>query len=219
MTGHLRLQGVVVPGGQQGVRLRADLDLGPLLGAISGPSGAGKTTLLLAAAGLVRPGAGRIELGSRALFDASRRLWVPPHQRQIALMFQAPTLFPHLNAWQNVAYGLAHEPRHRREELARSWLQRTRVGHVADRGATTLSGGEAQRVALARALAVNPRALLLDEPFSALDRALRRELGHMLRELVIELRIPALLVTHHEDDAEALAQVQFRMQAGAVTAP
>lgn len=185
-------------------RLDVDLDLGSGITAVMGPSGAGKTTLLTAIAGLVRPETGRIVLDDRVLFDSTERTFAPPHQRRIALVFQSLALFPHLSAWENVAYGIRARARTDRRDQAFAWLARTRVGHLADRMPPSLSGGEAQRVAIARALASEPRALLLDEPFSALDRTLRAELSAELRALVAELGIAAILVTHHEEDAKSL---------------
>jgi molybdate transport system ATP-binding protein len=199
-----------VPGGDAGApRLDVDLEIGAGVTAVTGPSGAGKTTLLTTVAGLVTPEAGRIVLDGVALFDGERGVSVPAHRRRVALVFQSLALFPHLSAWENVAYGLRRElrrqPRAARRAQALEWLERARVTHRADRLPASLSGGEAQRVALARALASEPRALLLDEPFSALDDDLRSGLGADLRALVHQLGVPALLVTHHREDAASLA--------------
>jgi molybdate transport system ATP-binding protein len=185
-------------------RLDVDLELGRGITSVMGPSGAGKTTLLTTIAGLVRPEAGRIALGDRVLFDSSERAFVPPHERRVALVFQSLALFPHLSAWENVAYGLRTKARSERREQALAWLTRARVGHLAGRMPSSLSGGEAQRVALARALASQPQVLLLDEPFSALDKALRQELVVELGDLISELGVVAILVTHHEGDARTL---------------
>ncbi|MBX3269045.1 MAG: ATP-binding cassette domain-containing protein [Sandaracinaceae bacterium] len=186
--------------------------------AIVGPSGAGKSTLLAAIAGLVRPSSGRIVLDGLPLFDAGPRVFVPAHRRRVALVFQSLALFPHLCAWQNVAYGI-DAPRRARRERALSWLARTRAEALAERLPATLSGGEAQRVALARALASEPRALLLDEPFSALDPALREALGDDVRALVTELSIPALLVTHHREDAARLGARLVALSGGRLVDP
>jgi molybdate transport system ATP-binding protein len=206
MPGDARLLVRVRVAGEPGARTRldADLELAAGITAVVGPSGAGKTTLLTAIAGLLRPDAGRIELGGAVLFDSETGAFVPAHERRIALVFQSLALFPHLSAWENVAYGLRARGRARRRAGALGWLARARVEHLADRAPSSLSGGEAQRVAIARALASEPRALLLDEPFSALDGTLRRELGAEVRTLVAELGIPALLVTHHRADARSL---------------
>jgi molybdate transport system ATP-binding protein len=199
-------------------RLDVDLELGAGITAVMGPSGAGKTTLLTTIAGLVRAERGRIELAGAELFDGDTGTFVPAHRRRVALVFQSLALFPHLSARDNVAYGLPARTRAQRRDRALAWLTRARVGHLADRAPSSLSGGEAQRVALARALASEPRALLLDEPFSALDGKLRQELGAELRELVGDLGIPALLVTHHEEDATTLGSRRLVLEAGRVSA-
>lgn len=199
------------------VDLDVALELGPGMTALCGPSGVGKTTLLLAVAGLFQPDSGRITLGERVLFDREARVDLPPEARRTAVMFQSLALFPHLTALQNAAYGLPRSlPPVTVKKRASDWLERMRVLHVADRKPRTLSGGEAQRVALARALAMEPRALLLDEPFTALDEDLRRELGSDLRALVSELSIPALLVTHDRSEAVRLADRVLRLRAGRV---
>ncbi len=202
-------------------RRRVDLDValevGPGITALCGPSGAGKTTLLLAIAGLFQPDSGRITLGERVLFDHEARIDLPPEARRAALVFQSLALFPHLTALDNAAYGLPRTlPSAIRKERARGWLQRMHVAPLADRKPGALSGGEAQRVALARALAMEPRVLLLDEPFSALDEDLRRELGDELRALIAELSIPALFVTHDRNEAARLAGQTLRLRAGSI---
>ena len=223
MPGDARLRvRASVRGGDGGPpRLDVDLEFDAGITALTGPSGAGKTTLLTTVAGLVTPEAGRIALDGLALFDADRGVSVPPHRRRVALVFQSLALFPHLSAWENVAYGLPREaerawPRAARRERALLWLERARVAHRADRLPASLSGGEAQRVALARALASEPRALLLDEPFSALDDSLRAQLGADLRALVAQLDIPAILVTHHREDAASLGSRTLALSHGTV---
>jgi molybdate transport system ATP-binding protein len=188
-------------------RLEVALVAPPGITAVMGASGAGKSTLLATVAGLVPLERGRIALGDEVLADTSRGVLLPPHRRRVALVFQSLALFPHLRAWENVAYGLRGGARGERRARALAWLERTHVGHLVDRQPSTLSGGEAQRVALARALASEPRALLLDEPFSALDSGLRAELGAELAALVSELRMPALFVTHDERDARLASRV------------
>lgn len=191
-------------------RLDYQLRIGPGLSLLRGPSGVGKSTLLLALAGLLRPDGGHIRLGSRTFFDAQRRICVPCRERRTGLVFQSLSLFPHLSVLHNAAFGIAG-----RERLARaaSWLARMRVGHLKDRSVGSLSGGEAQRVALARTLASEPTYLLLDEPFSALDRALRGELRHEVAEVVEALRIPALLVTHHDDELQGATVLEMPARA------
>jgi molybdate transport system ATP-binding protein len=205
---------LVVGSGDAAGRPRLDVDLafGCGLTVVSGPSGAGKSTLLAALAGLLRPQQGRVVLDGEVLTDIAADVFVPPHRRRVGLVFQSLALFPHLTVLQNVAFGVDVGDR---EALARAWLERMRVGSLAGRTPSTLSGGEAQRVALARALAARPRLLLLDEPFSALDVPLRRALGAELRTLVDETGLPTILVTHDADDA-ALGQRRLRLDAGRV---
>jgi molybdate transport system ATP-binding protein len=192
----------------------AELEVRPGITVIMGPSGAGKTTLLASVAGLLRPAAGRIVLAGVTLFDAKRDVFVQPHRRRVALVFQSLALFPHMRAWQNVAYGLPPMPAAKRKDAAQRWLTKAHVAQLADRMPATLSGGEAQRVALARALASEPTALLLDEPFSALHASLRRQLGDELRALVDEVALPTLLVTHDPQDAALLGARAFHCEAG-----
>jgi ABC-type sulfate/molybdate transport systems ATPase subunit len=194
-------------------RLSLSLALPSGVTVLLGPSGAGKSTCLLALAGLVRPHAGRITLAGRTLFDAARGIDIPPWRRRVALVFQDLALFPHLSALENVCFGI-DGPRAARRVIASQWLARMQVSQVAERKPPTLSGGEAQRVALARALASTPSLLLLDEPFSALDPVLRAELVEAVRTVVRELAIPALLVTHQQEDAAALGERVVRLRAG-----
>jgi molybdate transport system ATP-binding protein len=218
MPGDARLHVCVRVEGDAPDRPRLDVDLRFASGitAVMGPSGAGKTTLLLTIAGLLTPTAGRVVLDGVPLFDGARGAHVPPHARRVALVFQSLALFPHLEAWRNVAYGVPSASASTRRERAHAWLDRARVGQLANRLPASLSGGEAQRVALARALACEPRALLLDEPFSALDAELRHALGTTIASLVEELDIPVLLVTHHRQDALRLAARLIEVEAGRV---
>ena len=169
--------------------------------ALAGPSGAGKTSILRVAAGLLRPAWGRVDANGSTWLDTERDIHVPAERRRCGYVFQDYALFPHLNAWQNVAYPLRGMTRHERRSRALDLLDRFGLADRADARPRTLSGGERQRVAVARALARRPEVLLLDEPLSALDARTRagaaRELGALLRES----EAPALLVTH--DFAEA----------------
>ena len=162
-----------------------------------GPSGAGKTTVLRAIAGLRTPDRGRIALGERAWFDSGARIDLPPEQRSVGLVFQEYALFPHLTVRANVAFGGAA----RVDDL----LERFHIAHLARAKPATLSGGERQRVALARALSRDPHVLLLDEPLSALDAHTRGIVRDELQDLLGELALPTLLVTHDFSDAAALA--------------
>jgi molybdate transport system ATP-binding protein len=200
-----------------GFRLDVALDFGPGLSVLFGPSGSGKTTILSAIAGLLRPGAGRVTLANEVLFDAQERVDLAPNQRRVALVFQSLALFPHLDALGNVAYGLPGQlSRAERSERSHQWLTRMRVAHLARRYPSSFSGGEAQRVALARALASEPHALLLDEPFSALDHALVRELSAELADHVNSLSLPVVLVTHDRKLARELGRQVTLLRAGRV---
>jgi molybdate transport system ATP-binding protein len=169
--------------------------------ALAGPSGAGKTSVLRVAAGLLRPEQGRVDANGDTWLDTERGIDVPAEERRCGYVFQHYALFPHLSAWQNVAYPLRGLSRAERRERATGLLERFGLAERADARPRTLSGGERQRVAVARALARGPEVLLLDEPLSALDARTRaaaaRELGGVLRES----EAPTLLVTH--DFAEA----------------
>jgi molybdate transport system ATP-binding protein len=151
------------------------------------------------------------------LFDARTGLDCPPHRRRVALLFQSLALFPHLDALGNVAYGVPDKVgKAEREQRAHAWLSRMRVAQLARRYPSSFSGGEAQRVALARALASEPRALLLDEPFSALDQGLVNELSTELVEHVNALSLPVVLVTHDRKLARALGREVTLLRAGRV---
>jgi ABC-type Fe3+/spermidine/putrescine transport system ATPase subunit len=161
---------------------------------ILGPSGAGKTMLLETIAGLRPRRSGQIRLAGADLTD------LPPERRRVGLVFQDAALFPHLSVRQNVAFG----PRATRQDPgadADLLLRRLGISDLADRSPRSLSGGERQRVALARALAIRPGLLLLDEPLSALDQPTREEMRALLQELLADLEIPAVHVTHDRDEA------------------
>jgi molybdate transport system ATP-binding protein len=178
-------------------RLSVAATLGRETLALVGPSGAGKSSVLRAIAGLLRPERGRIGLGARPWLDTDAGVDLPPEHRSVGLVFQDYALFPHLDVSRNVGFGGAG----RVGEL----LERFRISHLAHARPADLSGGERQRVALARALARDPAVLLLDEPLSALDAHTRDVVRGELAELLAELRLPTLLVTHDFGDAAALA--------------
>jgi ABC-type sulfate/molybdate transport systems ATPase subunit len=178
--------------------LRVTLSLGAETIALVGPSGAGKSSLLRAVAGLERGVVGRIELGSEIWLDSQRRVHLSPEHRRVGYLPQDYGLFPHLTVAGNVAFAGRRE----RPEL----LERLGIAHLAAAHPAQLSGGERQRVALARALAREPRVLLLDEPFGALDALTREQVRGELADILADVRLPTLLVTHAFDDASALAQ-------------
>lgn len=187
---------------------------------IYGPSGAGKSQLMKAVAGLMTPDAGRIALDGRCLFDRAGGVDLAPQQRQVGYLFQDYALFPHLNVRQNIAFGLARgwfNPHARADDAAvRHWLQAFELEHVAHQFPHELSGGQRQRVALARALVPDPQALLLDEPFAALDPSLRARMRSELDALQRRLAIPMILITHDPDDARAFGEHILRMEDGKI---
>jgi molybdate transport system ATP-binding protein len=188
------------------VPLEARLECAPgELLALVGPSGSGKTTVLRAIAGLVRPGEGRVAVGGDAWYDTDRRLCLPTRRRRVGYLSQDYGLFPHLDASENVQEALTHLPRAERRRRADALLGRVHLQGLEARRPAALSGGQQQRVALARALARDPRVLLLDEPFSAVDRVTREKLYQELAELRATLSMPAILVTHDLDEAAMLA--------------
>ncbi|MEM7603306.1 MAG: ABC transporter ATP-binding protein [Verrucomicrobiota bacterium] len=174
--------------------------------ALIGESGSGKTTLLRLAAGLEFPDTGIVAIGGEAVADASApRAEIPPERRRLGLVFQDGALFPHLNAARNVAYGLKTKGRSERASRVTECLELVDLQGMEERFPHELSGGERQRLALARALAPQPRLILLDEPFSHLDPALRRKLREEIRSILESLEQTALMVTHDPEDALAIS--------------
>jgi len=172
--------------------------------AIAGPSGSGKSTLLRIAAGLLRPSQGRVVHGDEVWLDTATGRNLAPELRGCGYVFQDYALFGHMQVWQNVAYGLRSLSRGERRRRADELLERFGIGGLATARPATLSGGERQRVALARALAPAPRALLLDEPLSALDARTRASASRELSSVLREASVPALLVTHDFTEAAVL---------------
>lgn len=170
--------------------------------ALLGPSGGGKTTLLRLIAGLEVPDAGTLSISGKPV--AGPGLWMPVEQRGVALVFQDLALFPHMTALQNVAFGLKGTTSDRRAR-ALAWLDRVGLADLAHRHPHALSGGEQQRVALARALAPEPRVVLFDEPFSALDAHLRQSVRDDVARLLRDSGASAVIVTH--DAQEAMGMV------------
>ncbi|MCB0992831.1 MAG: ABC transporter ATP-binding protein [Acidimicrobiales bacterium] len=165
--------------------------------ALLGPSGCGKTTLLRCIAGLERPTAGQVTIGQKVV--ASPTVWVAPERRGIGMVFQNGALFPHLDVESNIAFGLARNKA--RSGRVSEMLDLVGLGGLGARMPSELSGGQQQRVALARALAPSPRLLLLDEPFSSLDVALRVMLRTEVRSVLSDVGVTALFVTHDQDEA------------------
>ena len=171
---------------------------------IYGPSGAGKTLTLQAIAGLLRPDRGRIAFNERPVFDSAQGMNLPAQSRCFGYLFQDYALFPHLNVRQNIAFGLTRGLLNPRRDVddarVEHWLRVFELTEVCGQYPHELSGGQRQRTALARTLVIEPRALLLDEPFSALDPELRERLRDELSELLDRLDIPVLMITHDPQD-------------------
>jgi ABC-type sulfate/molybdate transport systems ATPase subunit len=184
--------------------------------ALFGPSGAGKTLTLQCLAGLVRPDEGRIVVDGAVLYDGARGVDVATQARRLGYVFQGYALFPHLSVAANVGYGLAGLGRTERRRRVGLVLERLGLSALADRRPRALSGGQQQRVALGRALAVDPRLLLLDEPLSALDAPLRRQLRQELVATVREWGKAAVLVTHDLAEAFEMADRIVIYDAGRV---
>jgi molybdate transport system ATP-binding protein len=200
-----------------GFELAAAFDAPPGVTILFGPSGSGKSTILATIAGLVRPDRGTVALGDRVWFASERGIDLAIHHRKVAFVFQSLALFPHLTAVGNVVYGMDRAlERAERRARAVALLERLRVPHLADRRPATFSGGEAQRVALARAFAIQPNIVLFDEPFSAMDRELRRGLTSDVRAFVEELQVPVIHVTHHRNEARALGDRVVLLERGRV---
>ena len=190
--------------GALGLDVRVEVEAGECL-AVAGPSGAGKTTLLRIAAGLTGADHGRVECGGEVWLDTATGTSLAPERRRVGYLFQDHALFGNLSLWRNVAFGMDGVARGQRRERAVALLDRFGMAARADSRPGALSGGERQRVALARALARRPRALLLDEPLSALDSRTRAGATRELGALMGEAEAPALLVTHDFGEAALLA--------------
>jgi iron(III) transport system ATP-binding protein len=185
-----------------------------------GPSGCGKTSTLRSIAGLEIPNSGQIQIGDDVVFDDSTRTVIPPHQRDIGMVFQSYAIWPHMTVFQNVAFPLEHGQKRTsrndvREKVMRA-LSLVQLDHLADRPAPLLSGGQQQRVALARSLVHEPTVLLLDEPLSNLDAKLREDMRHEIKSLVHRLEITTLYVTHDQLEALAMSDTVALMSDGVI---
>jgi ABC-type Fe3+/spermidine/putrescine transport system ATPase subunit len=178
--------------------------------ALVGPSGCGKTTVLRMIAGLIEPDGGRIAIGGADVTE------LPVHKREIGLVFQSYALFPHLTVFENVAFGLRRRGVAQIETRVRAALAQVRLDGFEQRKPRELSGGQQQRVALARAIVIAPKLLLLDEPLSNLDAALREDMRAELRRLQQELRITTLFVTHDQEEALTMSDRLAVMNRGRI---
>jgi ABC-type sulfate/molybdate transport systems ATPase subunit len=217
-----------VASGEEPLRVRVVLPLGTFhldvaaeapsrIIAVLGPSGAGKSLLLRTVAGFVTPSDGRVELAGRVLLDTARDLDVPPERRRLAYVAQRDALFADLDVAGNIGFALADQPAEIRRRRVDELVAAMGLRRVAHARAATLSGGERQRVGLARALAMAPAALLLDEPFSALDPPVRRGLRALVRDLHDRTGLPIVLVTHDRDDVLELADEVIVLEDGKVS--
>lgn len=186
--------------------------------ALLGASGSGKTTLLRCVAGLEQPEVGTIVIGGKTVLDGDKKLALPPEQRNIGLVFQSYALWPHRTVKENVGYGLKLRGVNATDigKRVQAILDRMGLGHLADRFPSQLSGGQQQRVAICRALVYEPRVLLLDEPLSNLDAKLREEARYWIRNLILDLQICAILVTHDQGEALAAADNILLLQDGRI---
>lgn len=169
-----------------------------------GPSGAGKTTILQCLAGLAKPSSGFIKLNKQVFYSSKEKIHLSPQIRNVGYLFQDYALFPHMTVRENVMYGIKSKRLNKPFIDPVELLNSFGAGHLINRYPRQLSGGEKQRVALARALAVQPKLLLLDEPFSALDKATKESLRQEVKKLHRQWQIPFILVTHDEDDVNYL---------------
>jgi len=190
---------------------------------IYGPSGAGKSLTLQALAGLLRPDSGHIRFGDETLYDGDAGTDVPARLRRFGYLFQDYALFPLLNVRQNIAFGLRHglrnPPADAGGEAVETWLRAFELGEVALQRPDELSGGQRQRTALARALVNAPRALLLDEPFSALDPELRQRMRGELDRMLERIGIPVVMITHDPADLEGADTDTVLIRDGLIVEP
>ncbi|HMZ13368.1 MAG TPA: ATP-binding cassette domain-containing protein [Mycobacterium sp.] len=210
----LRLQARLA---ERGAEFDLELSSGDVL-AVLGPNGAGKSTLLSLIAGLLRPDHARIVLGDRVLTDTAAGVFVPTHQRGVAMLAQQAMLFPHLSVAANVAYGprCKGQSRTGARAVAAHWLRAVDAEGLASRRPRELSGGQAQRIAIARALATEPDILLLDEPMAALDVAVAPSVRRLLRDILHTDHRTAVIVTHDLLDALAIANRVIVVEQGRI---
>lgn len=219
MTWDVRLRKRLRQGGSQ-FELDVDFRTAAQRVVIFGPSGAGKTQTLRMIAGLGTPEEARVVVAGQVLCDTAQGKVATPQERRLAYVFQEYALFPHLTVVQNVAFALrrgwTNPNKAVRDERVDRWISSFHLESVAGHYPHQISGGQRQRTALARALVTDPRALLLDEPFAALDKGLRERLRNELKALQIELQLPMLLITHDDDDVNCLAEQVICIDGGKV---
>ena len=204
--------------GDRGLTLEARFAVGSGFTILFGPSGAGKTTILDCIAGLQKPDSGRISVSDETFFDSRRQVNVATQQRNIGYLFQTLALFPHMTVRRNIEYGLAQLDARERQARSSEIADSFGIAGLLDRRPAKISGGERQRVALARALVTRPKALLLDEPMSALDRSTRSKILDDLRKWNEAHAVPVLYVTHEREEVYALGDRVLVLEAGKIVA-
>jgi len=201
-----------LPGFSLDVRLTAESGILAILG----PSGSGKTMTLQSVAGLMKPDEGYVEVNGRVLFDSENKINLPVQKRKVGFVFQHYALFPHLNVWDNIAYGLKEKPKDEIREKIKQLLENMNINGLEGRYPRQLSAGQQQRVAIARALAPEPDVLLLDEPFSALDPILKERLERELMDLQNVFGGSILFVTHDLNEGYKLGSNVAVYHSGAI---
>jgi len=200
----------------KGFSLDVTWEMGNELAVLFGPSGAGKSMTLQCIAGLLTPDAGWVRANGDLFFDPSQNINVPAERRSFGYVFQDRVLFPHMTVKGNIAYGLGGVPRSETERKVKEMIALFHLKGLEEMFPSEISGGQKQRVALARALIRRPDALLLDEPFSALDNTIRVEMRRLLQEVRSEFNIPVVLVTHDVFEAYTMADTVILYSNGKV---
>lgn len=214
-TEYLQINDISICYGDDTVVHSANLTLGDgQIGCILGPSGCGKSTLLRAVAGLEALASGTIVMGNQILSSDTHTL--TPDKRKVGMVFQDFALFPHLTIAENIAFGISAWSKSEQKNRVDQLLSLVGLGGMESRYPDSLSGGQQQRIALARAMAPKPKLLLLDEPFSGLDASLREELVPEIREILLKEQVSALLVTHDQMEAFAMADQVAVMSDGTI---
>lgn len=188
-------------------QLNADFVIGNELVVLFGPSGSGKSLTLRLISGLLAPSSGVIKMGEHTWYDSNSKIFIPPEKRQIGMVFQNLSLFPHMTIRENIAYPLSHLSisKEIKKQKVEEIILKFSLAEVAHKHVFHASGGQQQRAAIARAIIASPKLLLLDEPFSALDDSLRLQMHQIIRDIRKEQSIPVVLVTHNRKEADELS--------------